>query len=156
MGIICAIYMLCSTIDVETFEMPILEGEALYDTYIYEICEDYELDPDLVKAFVWHESRYDPTVINGNCIGLMQVSRTWHKDRAERLGVTDWFDPYSNILIGSDYLSELLTDYDDLELAVMLYSMKRRDAFYLDSQGRTSRLADRILDKYYELKEGGE
>lgn len=36
------------------------------------------------------------------------MSTYWHSDRAARLGVSDFYDPYSNILVGVDLLNELL------------------------------------------------
>ncbi len=155
MGLLCSIYMLCVTISTESFELPVMSDEVLYDSYILEICEDYGVDPFLVKALVQHESQYDPVAKNGSCVGLMQVSTVWHKDRAERLGVTDWLDPYSNILLGTEYLSELFADYDDLELVVMLYAEKRSTAFRFHEIGKVSNAASEILYIYYTLKGGG-
>lgn len=71
------------------------------------------LDPELVKAIVQRESRYDSTQVNRNSgtVGLMQVNPKWHSDRAKKLGVDDLADPYSNILVGCDLLNELVSQY---------------------------------------------
>lgn len=82
-------------------------------TEIIEITETvgemYCICPELLQAMVFTESTFNPYAENGSCKGLMQVSEKWHKDRMDRLGVTDIYDPYGNILLGADYLYELIT-----------------------------------------------
>lgn len=39
----------------------------------------------------------------------------------ERLGVDDLFDPYSNILVGADYLMELAEKHGDVALVLSIY-----------------------------------
>lgn len=71
------------------------------------------LDPELIKAIVQRESRYDPTQVNRSTgvVGLMQINPKWHSARAKELGVDDLSDPYGNILVGCDLLSELMSEY---------------------------------------------
>lgn len=71
------------------------------------------LDPELIKAIVQRESRYDPTRVNVSTgvVGLMQINPRWHSARARELGVDDLTDPYGNILVGCDLLSELMDQY---------------------------------------------
>lgn len=134
--------------------IPRLDGEAEYLGIIQTITDLYsDVDPDLVRAMIWHESRFQPNVHNGRCVGLMQVSTKWHADRAEKLGVTDFYDPYSNILLGVDYFSEVLTDCGDVGLALMIYNGDSR-AYDLYSVGELSSYADGILTMMKELKGG--
>lgn len=134
--------------------IPRLDGEAEYLGIIQTITDLYSnVDPDLVRAMIWHESRFQPNVHNGRCVGLMQVSTKWHADRAEKLGVTDFYDPYSNILLGVDYISEVLTDCGDVGLALMIYNGDSR-AYDLYSVGELSSYADGILTMMKELKGG--
>lgn len=88
---------------------------AIYDHYVYEIVKNYypSLNPDLVRAIIYHESRYNALKVNSktNAIGLMQILPKWHMNRAKSLGVTDLKDPYGNILVGCDYLSSLFESY---------------------------------------------
>lgn len=51
----------------------------------------------------------------------MQVQPRWHRERMERLGVTDLTDPYSNFLVGLDFLYELVGKYE-LEYALTAYN----------------------------------
>lgn len=94
---------------------PPLEGAALYDSYVYEITSTLypDVDPELVRAIIYTESRYDPTKINSRtgCKGLTGISPKWHTKRAESLGVTDLLDPYGNILVCCDLLHDLYQSY---------------------------------------------
>ena len=93
-----------------------------YQEYIYEISSEYCICPEFVMAIVERESTGRANAKNGTCTGLMQVSSKWHKDRMERLGVTDLYDPYSNILVGVDYLLELFERYGDPGMVLMVYN----------------------------------
>lgn len=77
-------------------------------SYTIEIGGAYNICPELIQAVIETESTYKPDATNGDCIGLMQVCRKYNADRMEKLGVTDLYDPYSNILVGTDYLAELI------------------------------------------------
>ena len=81
--------------------------------HIIRTCHNYEIDPALVMAVIQKESTFDAAAIgdSGDSAGLMQVQERWHRERMERLGVSDLLDPYQNTLVGIDYLAELLTKY---------------------------------------------
>lgn len=101
------------------FSIPVISVNAKTQTtpsrsciekYTEDIGEQYNICPELIQAIIERESSYDPYAKNGNCLGLMQVSSRWHSDRMEKLGVSDLYDPYSNILVGTDYLAELFDE----------------------------------------------
>ncbi len=128
------------------------------DDMINDICTLYDnVEPELVKSIVWHESRYNPNAVNhdGTCVGLMQVSTFWHKSRAFELGVDNFMDPESNILLGVDYLSELFKHYEDPVLVLMLYNMKHNTAFEYYKEGKVSNYARSVLERAEMLKNGG-
>jgi hypothetical protein len=122
--------------------------------YIREISSKYGMDPELIMSVVQQESRYNPKAKNGNCLGLMQVSTRWHKDRAKRLGVKDFYDSYGNILLGVDYLSELLKQYKDIRLVLMMYNMSHDTALKIYRNGQISTYAKIILTRAEEYKKG--
>lgn len=93
-----------------------------YQEYIYEISEEYCVCPELIMAIVERESSGRADAENGGCKGLMQVSEKWHKDRMERLGVESLYDPYGNILVGTDYLMELAERYGDIYAVLMVFN----------------------------------
>lgn len=67
----------------------------------------------MVMAIIEHESNFDRHAINynGTCFGLMQIYVYYNQSRINRLGVTDIYDAYSNILVGVDLLNELYRSY---------------------------------------------
>lgn len=122
-----------------------------YQEYIEVISEQYNVCPELIMAIVETESSGRSDAINGDCKGLMQISERWHKDRMERLGVTDLLDPYSNILVGVDYLMELAEQYGDLLLVLMIYN-GTSDAHERMESGNYTKYATSIIDRSIELE----
>lgn len=132
------------------------EKEQIY-IFIDEVCDNYPLvNSELIKSIIHHESSYDSTAVNydGSCVGLMQISTYWHRERAEKLEVTDFFDPYSNILLGVDYLSELFSIYEHPELVLMLYNGNHDTAKNRFETGNISNYAISVLEMSNNL-EGG-
>lgn len=141
----------------QPMDSSILEGEDLYRSYVYDICQNYpEVDPYMIEAMIYHESRWDPNAINynGTCVGLMQLSTKWHMDRAEKLGKADLWDPYTNILTGVDLMAELIDTYEDPALALMMYHMRHDRARELYNQGILSGYTKSVLAMTEELKKG--
>ena len=108
-----------------------------FDPMIVEIANRHKLDPALVKAVIWRESKFLPEK-EGTAgeRGLMQVSETaaleWAK--AEKIAsfvATDLFDPKTNIEAGTWYLAQALNrwkDKDDpLPFALAEYNAGRRN-----------------------------
>lgn len=116
-----------------------------------EIGEAYNIAPELLMAIIERESAGQPYVSNGNCVGLMQVNKSIHKDRAARLGVSDFYDEYSNILVGTDLLAELVTESKDISYALDLYN-GNRNARYNYENGIISSYASSILKRAEELE----
>lgn len=142
---------------VELISEPIT-GEELINMYVDEICSAYtNVDPYIVKSIIWQESRYQPDAVNydGSCVGLMQISTYWNQQRAAKLGVTDYFDSYSNILLGVDFLSELFDTYSDETLVLMLYSMNWNAAFENHSNGVSTTYVDSVQTRAWNLRNGG-
>jgi soluble lytic murein transglycosylase len=81
-----------------------------YDQLIRAVAATNELDPMLVKAVVWRESRFDPQKFGGaGERGLMQVSEIaaneWAKENhIENFRVEELFDPKKNLEAGAWYL----------------------------------------------------
>jgi soluble lytic murein transglycosylase len=81
-----------------------------YDRLIRAVAAEHQLDPMLVKAVVWRESRFDPQKVGtAGERGLMQVSAKaaaeWAaENKVENFQVDDLFDPKTNLEAGSWYL----------------------------------------------------
>lgn len=123
-----------------------------------EVGEKYNICPELIQAIIERESSCDPYAKNGSCLGLMQVSEKWHSGRMKKLGVTDLYDPYSNILVGTDYLAELFDEAiqsgrgDDLYYVLMRYNLKISTANSRWEDGDYSDYAIEVAERAAELE----
>ena len=92
--------------------------------YICKKCAEYQVSPALVMAVIGTESGYKADAIgdHGAAYGLMQIQRKWHEARMERLGVMNLLNPYENVTVGIDLLSELLDRGNGVEWALSYYS----------------------------------
>lgn len=123
-----------------------------WEEYIEEVCERRSICPELVEAIIERESSWIPDAQNRDCIGLMQVSERWHRDRMERLGARDLKDPYDNILVGVDYLAELFEKYEDVGMVLMVYNGDSAADHYWETGQGLSRYATGILERSAELE----
>lgn len=112
--------------------------------YTEEVGEQYGICPELIQAMIQTESSWDADAENGGCKGLMQVAPKWHGDRMERLGCTDIYDPYQNILVGVDYLAELAEKHGDVALALDYYNGNSK-AEELAAAGKMSTYSTKVL-----------
>lgn len=128
------------------------ENEAVIEL-TEQVAEIYPICPELLQALIFYESSNQPYVVSSyGDIGYMQVNPKWQSDRMDKLGVTDLYDGYSNILVGTDCLYELCVEYGDIALALMAYNMGSDKAVKLAESGIISDYAKRILDLSYELE----
>ncbi|HEY1770064.1 MAG TPA: lytic transglycosylase domain-containing protein [Chthoniobacterales bacterium] len=90
---------------------------AQYDDLIRAVAAPNELDPMLVKAVVWRESRFDPQKFgSAGERGLMQVSELAAQEWAKEKGVADFrveelFDPKTNLEAGAWYLHRAMSHW---------------------------------------------
>lgn len=134
-----------------------LEGEELFKYYAKEICKNYEnVEPEIIISQMYFESRFNPDAKNGKHYGLMQINHSIHSKRMSDLGVTDLWDPYSNILVAVDLMDDLITNYanGDIGYALMLYSMSWSSAKELHKNGKLNSYAKDVLTMAEEIKEG--
>src|SRR5689334_10533688 len=81
-----------------------------YDRLIRTVAAEHHLDPMLVKAVVWRESRFDPTKYGTHAErGLMQVTEKAANEWAVETKVTGFyadqlFEPKTNLEAGTWYL----------------------------------------------------
>lgn len=98
--------------------------------YTYCVCKQYEVSYPLVIALIERESGYvfDRMGDDGNSFGYMQIYERFHADRMERLSVDDLLNPYQNVLVGIDYLAELIGKYGTEQEALAAYNYGERGA----------------------------
>ena len=152
---------------VEQTDMTDVYGcKSLYGTYdfTYIVCEQNGVDYEMVFALIEQESRcrWDAEGDNGTSIGLMQVSEKWHMQRMEELGAYDLKNPYQNVLVGVNYLSEIQNDLrgtvsdEDLPyytLAVYNYGKRGAKANLWDQGVVKYTYNTKIMDRAQQLKE---
>ena len=120
---------------------------------IVDICVDvanlYDMNCELLMAVCWVESRCNPTAqSNAGARGIMQVIPKWHKDRMSRLGVTDLFDARQCILVGADYLNDLMQYYSVGE-ALTVYNTGRCDGEINSYARDVMEVASNIMQLHY-------
>lgn len=138
--VISCMSLFCAGMEVQAME------EAQVAELTEEIGEEYGICPELLQAVAWQESHYDENVESSGCIGLMQVSERWHKERMNRLQVNDLFDPEGNIRVAADYLAELFEQYDDVGMVLMVYSGNSAAEEYAATGKGLSKYAEEILE----------
>ena len=122
-----------------------------YQEYCKIIGDKYNVSPELLMAMIEKESSGNADAENGGCIGLMQIYEKYHKDRMERLGVTDLYNPFWNIMVATDYLMELAEKYEDLGFVLMKYNGDSRANAYWEA-GELSEYAASIIERSAELE----
>ena len=87
---------------------------------VREAADRYHIDPALVRAVIETESNWNPGAVSRKgAFGLMQLIPT----TAQRLGVSDAFNPQQNVDAGVRYLKALLERYNgNLDLALAAYN----------------------------------
>lgn len=107
--------------------------EHRHDPVILAAAAKYAVDPALVKAVVWQESRFDAGA-NGRSgeVGLMQIMKATASDWAAFEGnkafrTSQLYDPAENVQCGAWYLKRLLRRYRDTD-APIVYALAAYNA----------------------------
>lgn len=99
-----------------------------YEQIVSAHARNYDLEPALLAAVIYTESRFDPDAVSSaGAVGLMQLLPETAKGIALRTGgarfvLSDLRDPEINVRYGSWYLDHLRDRYDgDMRLALAAY-----------------------------------
>jgi soluble lytic murein transglycosylase len=129
-----------------------------YGSILRGHAENYRLDPALLAAVIYQESKFRPRVKSeSGAIGLMQLLPDTAKGIAVHTGgsrfrVDDLYDPELNVRYGSWYLRHLLDKYDDEPTALAAYNAGQQnvDEWRRDGRGiafsETRHYVDRVED----------
>ena len=113
---------------------------------LWQACEETGLTYELALAVIWKETTFRNVVGDGGeSFGYMQVQPRWHKERMDRYGVTDLMDPYSNFLVGCDYLVELAETDRGIQWMLHAYNGGPAYANRLAEAGKVSQYASDVL-----------
>ena len=98
-----------------------------YEAIVLGHARNYDLDPTLLAAVVYAESKFDPSARSpAGAVGLMQLLPETARGIAVRTGgagfvVGDLLDPELNVRYGSWYLRTLIRRYGDVPTALAAY-----------------------------------
>ena len=90
-----------------------------HDALIRTVAAEHQLDPFLVKALIWRESRFDAQKIGtAGERGLMQVSEKaageWAREmKVDSFRVEELFDPKTNLEAGTWYLRRAIEHWQN-------------------------------------------
>ncbi len=111
------------------------ERFARYDSLIAQAGSRHGVNPSLVKAVIWRETRFQPQVEGGHGErGLMQITEVaaadWvNAEKVETFVPTDLFDPKTNIEVGTWYLGRAIKHWahkdDPIPFALSEYNAGR-------------------------------
>lgn len=135
------------------FDIPL--SKELQD-YIRNLCDEYGVPIELVIAIIDVESTFRADVVSKtNDYGLMQINKCNHEWLTDKLGVTDFLDPYQNINSGVHILSgHLEVTNGDIELALMRYNNGATGAKKLWDKGiYSTAYTQKIMTAYESYKE---
>ena len=95
-------------------------GDEKLDRIIYDVGQRQGIDPRLIHAVIWQESKYQPEArSHAGAQGMMQLIPA----TAKRFGCEDPNDPQENIEAGTKYLGWLLKRFSgNVELALAGYN----------------------------------
>ena len=99
-----------------------------YSEYVRAHAAEHGLDPALVAAVIYQESKFRASVVSSSgAIGLMQLTPATARGIAIRTGGTafktqDLFDPELNIRYGAWYLDNLFKKYGSEQLVLAAYN----------------------------------
>ncbi len=84
--------------------------------FLHTACQEAGIPYALALAVIEQETDFRNVMgDDGASCGYMQVQEKWHRERMERLGVTDLMDPFGNFQVGCDFLAELMGKYPTQE-----------------------------------------
>jgi soluble lytic murein transglycosylase len=132
-----------------------------YEAIVRGHARNYRLDPALVAAVIYQESKFRPTARSSTgAVGLMQLMPETARGIAARTGgtkfdVDDLLDPEINVRYGSWYLRHLLDRYRDERLALAAYNAGQQNVDAWRRAGGEIQFAEtrHYVDRVEELKD---
>jgi soluble lytic murein transglycosylase len=129
---------------------------------IIEVSQHYDLEPELILAMIFTESRFDVYAESeAGAIGLMQLRPATAMAVADELEL-EWkgqrllTDPQINILLGTSYLHSLLQRYDEegLDYALAAYNVgpTKLDGMLLERGHLPARYARQVREMTEDLR----
>ena len=98
-----------------------------YSEYVSKYAEAYKVEENLIYALIKAESNFNAKAVSHqNAKGLMQLMQSTAQDLANRSQINltkdNILDPDININLGTQYISSLLSKYDNVQVALAAYN----------------------------------
>jgi soluble lytic murein transglycosylase len=131
-----------------------------YEAIVRGHARNYKLDPALIAAVIYQESKFRPSVRSASgAVGLMQLMPATARGIALRTGgsrfrVDDLLVPEINVRYGSWYLRHLIDRYGDQHWALAAYNAGQRnvDRWRAEGSGIEFPETRRYVERVEELK----
>ena len=132
-----------------------------YEHIVRGHAQNYELDPALLAAVIYRESKFDADARSpSGAIGLMQLLPDTAKGIAVHTGgsrfrVGDLYDPEINVRYGSFYLRRLIVKYGNERSALAAYNAGQSNVDRWQEEGVGIQFSEtrRYVDRVQELKQ---
>lgn len=112
--------------DTQPFPVDDQQRIASVQPWVDQVAARYDMDPDLINAVIWVESRFQPRAKSpAGARGLMQLMPATANAMARKMGrsTARVYEPQFNVEAGSLYLLQMLDRYDgDETLALAAYN----------------------------------
>lgn len=143
----------------------------VYRDAVERATKRFGVESALIYAIMREESRFDREAISpAGALGLMQLMPATGKREGQKIGISvrndsELFDPEKNIMIGTAYFKNLLSEFNNLAFAVAAYNAGERvvrgwisdgkyksvDEFIEDiPYSETRAYVQRVLSSYFE------
>ena len=126
---------------------------ALFADVIDEASRSYRVQPELLRAVIDVESRYNPKAVSDKgALGLMQLM----PETARRFSEGDMLNPRDNVLAGARYLRFLLDLFkENVEITMAAYNAGENAViiagYRIPSLPETRLYVPRVLQRYKQL-----
>jgi soluble lytic murein transglycosylase len=132
-----------------------------YEQIVTGHAEQYDLDPQLIAAVIYQESKFDADAVSSSgAVGLMQLLPGTAQGIADRTGGHGWHesdlvDPELNVRYGAWYLRHLLDKYGDEKLALAAYNAGQSNVDEWRATGKGIQFSETraYVDRVEELKD---
>ena len=93
--------------------------DAKLQYHIFTLCDEYEIQPEIVFALIKQESGFRDWVVGDknqtyHSYGLMQIKKHYVKAEMKLLGCSDLLNPYDNTTVGIYILKTKIDRYEQL------------------------------------------
>lgn len=76
--------------------------------YAFNISKKYGIDYELFLAVMYKESGFNPNASSGSAFGLCQIHYSNFNNLSNKLGITNFYDPYDNMTAGAYMLAHYM------------------------------------------------